>query len=187
MYDRLFQAWKNEGDGREIQQLPKGFYTELSYFMKTLLEEVRATDERSLRGRILTAELGNTRRLTKELLDLRLTKLVTGLLKGEEIPVDRLTLEEESLHSNLSHLSKSYVKMVEDITEGRGPRIGTDIASSTPTMALIRFLKETPTIIGADMRAYGPFKPEDVALLPIENAEALIKQGAALKLETGEE
>jgi DNA replication initiation complex subunit (GINS family) len=32
------------------------------------------------------------------------------------------------------------------------------------------------------MKAYGPFKAEDVASLPIENARILIKQGLAEKV-----
>ncbi len=34
------------------------------------------------------------------------------------------------------------------------------------------------------MRAYGPFKPEDIATLPKENARTLIKQGVAVEVET---
>jgi DNA replication initiation complex subunit (GINS family) len=50
--------------------------------------------------------------------------------------------------------------------------------------ATLRFLKEVPAIIGADMKTYGPFKVEDIAALPIENTKILIKQGLAEKLET---
>ena len=49
--------------------------------------------------------------------------------------------------------------------------------------AVLRFLKDVPAIIGADMKTYGPFKVEDVASLPIENAKVLIKQGLAEKVE----
>jgi len=34
------------------------------------------------------------------------------------------------------------------------------------------------------MKIYGPFKPEDVASIPKENAKALIKQGVAAEVET---
>jgi len=33
------------------------------------------------------------------------------------------------------------------------------------------------------MKTYGPFKAEDVASLPIENANVLVKQGLAEKIE----
>jgi DNA replication factor GINS len=49
---------------------------------------------------------------------------------------------------------------------------------------ILRFLKEIPAIVGADMKTYGPFKPEDIASLPVENAKVLIKQGVAVEVET---
>jgi DNA replication factor GINS len=49
--------------------------------------------------------------------------------------------------------------------------------------AVLRFLKDVPAIIGADMKTYGPFKVEDVASLPVENAKVSVKQGLAEKVE----
>ena len=49
--------------------------------------------------------------------------------------------------------------------------------------AVLRFLRDVPAIIGADIKTYGPFKAEDVASLPVENAKVLIKQGLAEKIE----
>jgi len=43
----------------------------------------------------------------------------------------------------------------------------------------VRFLKEIPAIVGADMKTYGPFKEGDIAELPKENAEVLVKQKIA--------
>ena len=37
--------------------------------------------------------------------------------------------------------------------------------------------------MGADMKSYGPFKVEDVASLPVENAKMLVKQGLAVQVE----
>ena len=47
---------------------------------------------------------------------------------------------------------------------------------------LIRFMIKIPLIVGVDMKNYGPFEPEDIATLPRENAEALIRQKAALEI-----
>jgi len=43
----------------------------------------------------------------------------------------------------------------------------------------VRFLKEVPAIVGADIKTYGPFKEGDIVELPKENAEVLVKQGLA--------
>jgi len=47
----------------------------------------------------------------------------------------------------------------------------------------LRFVKEIPAIVGSDMKTYGPFEPEDIATLPLENARILIKQGVAVEVE----
>jgi len=44
---------------------------------------------------------------------------------------------------------------------------------------VLRFLKPVPSIIGADMKTYGPFLIEDVASVPESNAKILVKQGLA--------
>jgi len=58
-------------------------------------------------------------------------------------------------------------------------------AEVTPThkRSTIRFLKNIPAIMGADMKSYGPFVAEDVASLPPQNAQILVKQGLAVLVE----
>ncbi|RMW35766.1 MAG: hypothetical protein EA439_01015, partial [Nitrosopumilus sp.] len=46
----------------------------------------------------------------------------------------------------------------------------------------VRFLQEVDQIVGADLEKYGPFKVEDIATIPYENAQALIAKNAATKV-----
>ena len=52
-----------------------------------------------------------------------------------------------------------------------------------PKRSTIRFIKNIPAIMGADMKSYGPFVAEDVASLPPQNAQILVKQGLAVLVE----
>jgi DNA replication factor GINS len=47
---------------------------------------------------------------------------------------------------------------------------------------VVRFLREVDEIIGADLEKYGPFKTEDIATIPYENAQALIAKNIATKV-----
>jgi DNA replication factor GINS len=47
----------------------------------------------------------------------------------------------------------------------------------------VRFLQDIPEIVGTDLKIYGPYKKEDVGSLPMQNAQALIKQAAARSVE----
>ena len=48
---------------------------------------------------------------------------------------------------------------------------------------LIRFLKETPPLVGIDLINYGPFEKEDIAYIPSQNAIILINEKFAEKIE----
>jgi len=43
----------------------------------------------------------------------------------------------------------------------------------------LRVLKTVPSLVGVDMRVYGPFQEEDLVFLPIRNAEILIAEKVA--------
>lgn len=45
---------------------------------------------------------------------------------------------------------------------------------------MIRFLKEVPQIIGTDLKRYGPFLKEDIAVLPKKNIETLLAHHAVV-------
>ena len=46
----------------------------------------------------------------------------------------------------------------------------------------VRFLKDVEQITGADSETYGPFKLEDIATIPNENAQELIIKNLAVKI-----
>ena len=69
---------------------------------------------------------------------------------------------------------------MKDILQGRLSRIE---GEEKPKKMLVRFVQEIPAIVGSDMKTYGPFKPEDIATLPTENARILIKRGVAVEVE----
>ncbi len=47
---------------------------------------------------------------------------------------------------------------------------------------VVRFLEDVDEIVGADLEKYGPFKIEDIATIPYENAQALIAKNIATKV-----
>ncbi len=48
---------------------------------------------------------------------------------------------------------------------------------------LLRFLKQTPALVGIDLVNYGPFEKDDVANLPFKNAKILLFEKFAEKIE----
>lgn len=48
---------------------------------------------------------------------------------------------------------------------------------------LLKFLKKTPPLVGFDLLNYGPFEKEDIAFMPSQNANILISEKFAQKVE----
>ncbi|MEM2321148.1 MAG: hypothetical protein QXS79_04620 [Candidatus Bathyarchaeia archaeon] len=180
MYDELLDAWKREIESPELQSLPKDFYARLADYVRRVREERRLLDEESLRGKLIQLEEENVKRMISDLVRARYAKLLQLIEKNEVIPLGSLTEEEESLYSDLMASKKAFDHLLSDILHGQKPRAK---QSKSKGFSVVRVLKEIPQIIGVDMRVYGPFKPEDIAVLPEENARALIKQGVAVEID----
>lgn len=126
-------------------------------------------------------EFKNAKKLVKKLHQLRSEKILNDTKEGKAISKDRLTKEEEKVYAGIAPSAESYQALLKEVTRGRSPHVKPE--KKTKKRIVVRFVQEIPAIVGSDMKTYGPFKPEDIATLPIENAKALIKQEAAEEVE----
>ena len=181
VYKRLHEAWRREKENTEIQKLPKGFYAELAGYVKKIREESRMLDEKTVKGRLLEQEYKNVKRMIEELVRLRYKKALRKALAGKIVPKEFLTEEEARLQGEILPIAEAYQAFVKEILRGR--LSDTERRRKKPRKMLVRFLQEIPAIVGSDMKTYGPFKSEDIATLPVENARALIKQGVVVEVE----
>jgi DNA replication factor GINS len=179
LYNELYEAWRHEKDSSELQPLPKDFYVRLAEYVKRIREEGRMLDEKTTRGRLLLHEAENVRRMVGELVSLRHYKAVQLVSESEAVNVEGLTKEEEKLFSDVSRPFEVFQGIMKEVEAGRLPQTGRE----KPKNRVLRFLKETPVIVGVDMKTYGPFQREDVASVPAENAKILTKQGIAVEVE----
>jgi DNA replication factor GINS len=181
LYDELYDAWKREQESTELQPLAKNFYAHLAGYIKKIREETKMLDERTAKARLIKHELRNSRRLVKSLVQLRYKKIFRAATAGETISIEVLTEEEERLCGKMMPLAESYQEFLQSTLLGR--ILPDEETKEKPKRALVRFLKDLPAIIGADMKTYGPFKIEDVGTVPTENAVVLVKQGIAARVE----
>lgn len=180
MYNELYEIWKIETETTELGKLPSDFYFRIADYMRKLREESRMLDKKTARARLLFREMQNVKRMFREVTHARYRKLVNIIAKGNVVPSDLLTAEEESFLKGALPYAETFRKLTEDVLHGHAPKVN---VGKERKRAVLRFLKDVPAIIGADMKLYGPFKVEDVASLPMENAKILVKQGLAEKVE----
>jgi DNA replication factor GINS len=180
LYDELYEAWRKEKESEEIQALPRDFFAKLADYVSAIKEEGRMLDKKTLRGRLLLQEREKVARLTEELVRARYEKIMRLVSAGRIVPGTSLTEQETSLYEKTLPSTESYLGVLDTILQGRLSKVEEKVKSKN---VMVRILREIPAIIGVDMRTYGPFKPEDVASLPIENARILIEEQAAEEIE----
>jgi DNA replication factor GINS len=179
MYDELYKIWRCEFESVELTTLSPDFYSRIADYLRSIKKESRMLDKRTVKARLLKSEMQKVKRMVRELIRIRYGKLVTKVTEGEKIPSDILTVEEERIYTGLSRFAEVHRSFAKSILRGQVPK---NVEQKNKRVAL-RFFKAVPAIIGADMETYGPFRVEDVASLPIENAKILVKQGLAEKIE----
>lgn len=180
MYNELYEAWKREIESVELGRFSPDFYSRIVDYLRRLEEESRMLDKRTVKARLLKSEMQNVKRMLRELLRMRYRKLVEKVAKGQKIPPDFLTIEEEKIHMGVLPLAEAYHNFAKKLIRGHVSKVSVEREHKR---TVLRFLRDTPAIIGADMETYGPFKAEDVASLPVENAKILLKQGLVERVE----
>lgn len=176
MYNELCEVWKRELENVDLRGLPPSFYFTIADYVRRLREENRMLDKRAVKANLLRNEMRNVKRMVRELVRARYRKIIKSVAHGEQIPHDVLTVEEEEIYKRMLPCAEALSGLATDILHGHVPKVNVE---QKHKRAALRFLKDVPAIIGADMKTYGPFKVEDLASLPIENARILIKQGLA--------
>lgn len=180
MYNELYDAWKRELENVGLEQVPPNFYSKIADYLKKLKEESRMLDKRTVKSALLKSEMKNAKRMLREMLHARYAKLVKQASKGEKIAAGSLAVEEEKLYSGIQPLTDAFQSFAKNLLRGHVSKANVEKEHKG---IVLRFFKGVPAIIGADMKEYGPFKAEDIASLPVENAKILVKQGFAEKVE----
>ena len=163
-----------ETESDSIQEIDPNFYRSLSDFIGNLKKQ----EFDGIESKIKQSLIDMASELTSLLLHTRLEKTIssdsidfTNLLDEEKFILDAEEQKRERTEMILSATINGKSKFLESISQNH----------KTKTIVL-RFLQEVDEIVGADLEKYGPFKPEDIATIPYENAQALITKKAATKI-----
>jgi len=147
-YSRLVEIFIAEATSPELSKIENGFYEEAKNFIARMREEAERSNDTM--AEILRREADICDQLLSSIARIRaLKKIASGKF-------DEATEEEKNAIEG---------RKVERKAERRS------------NLAQVMFIKPAPSIVGEDLRIYGPFKRGDVALIPRANAEALEKKG----------
>ncbi len=199
-YHALYDSWRREKQRPDIQPLPEGFYAAMTAYATQLREQIRSADKSTVKGKLVEKEREHADGMIADLNRLRLSKLVSAELNGAPVEPLNLTAEEKRLQVELRRLLAAHTQGLKQSLQGREPKPEVQVSAPpqvTPRppppvhivetgepLKVVRFTQPLPAIMGVDMKTYGPFKAEDVASLPAQNADNLIRKGIAKVVET---
>ena len=172
----LYTIVLRETENETIQEIDPNLYTLISNFIGKLKREEYDNIEAKIKENLVNIITN----LTSLLLNIRLEKAkssenldFSNLLDEEKFVLDREEEIRERTEMILSATLNGRSKLLEAISQNHKTK-----------SIVLRFLKEVEQIVGTDLKEYGPFKTEDIATLPYENAHALIAIGFGIKVAT---
>ncbi|UCF44676.1 MAG: DNA replication complex GINS family protein [Candidatus Bathyarchaeota archaeon] len=176
MYNELYAAWRFEIENTELGSLPPDFYIRTAEYLRKIKQENRMLDKKTVKASLLEHEMQHVKHMLQELVWMRYEKMIKIISENQKIPSDLLTTEEAKICAGFLSFTEAYHRFAKNLLRGQVLKVKLEKAHKR---VALRFIKEIPAVIGADMKTYGPFLVEDVASVPVENAKILIKQGLA--------
>lgn len=172
--NKLHHIVLRETESDSIQEINPDFYRNLSDFIGDLKKQ----EFDGVESKIKETIIDTATELTSLLINIRLDKIS----KSDNIDFKNL-LDEEKFILDAEEEQRERTEMILSATINGKSKFLESISQNHKTKAVvIRFLKEVDEIIGADLEKYGPFKTEDIATIPYENAQALIAKNIATKV-----
>ena len=156
------------------QELSTDFFRNLSTFIGKLKNEEYDGIEKKTKNEIISIATN----LTELLMNKRLAKIANMSM----ISYSTLTDEEKFIIDSNDEMNERKKIIISGIINGKSKFLETTSTKHKTKPVTVRFVKEFDEIVGVDLEKYGPFKPEDVATIPNENAQALISNGIVLKV-----
>lgn len=163
-----------ETENDSILEIDPSFYRNLSEFIGNL----RKQEFDGVESKIKDTMIEMATKLTSLLIQIRLDKITKSsdvqfgnLLDEEKFIIDSHEEQSERIEMILSATINGKSKFLESLSQNHKTK-----------KVVIRFLNEVDELVGADLEKYGPFKTEDIATIPYENAQALISKNIATKV-----
>ena len=169
----LYGIVLRETENDTTQELEPSLYQSISEFLGKLKREEYDNVEKKIKDTLIAM----TTDLTSLLLKIRLEKAIENDVDYENL------LDEEKFILDADNEMKDRHEMIEaGILNGKSKLLESIAQNHKTKSVVVRFLQEMDQIVGADLEKYGPFKTEDIATIPYENAQALMAKKIVSKV-----
>ena len=163
-----------EAENDTVQEIDPNLYRSISEYVGKLKRE----EYDGLEAKIKTRLVNMTTELTSLFLTMRLDKAINS----KDLDFSNLVDEEKYILDSEEEIRERKDMILSATLNGKSKLLESVSSNHKTKSIVVRFIKEMDQIVGADLEKYGPFKAEDVATIPFENAQALIAKKVATKI-----
>ncbi len=163
-----------ETESDSILEIDPNFYRNLSSFIGNL----RKQEFDGVENKIKNTMIDMVTELTSLLIQLRLDKIS----ESDQIDISYLLDEEKFILDSQEDQKERIDMILSAIINGKSNFLESLAQNHKTKKIVVRFLNQVDEIVGVDLEKYGPFKAEDIATIPYENAQALIAKNVATKV-----
>ena len=185
-YDDIQAVWENEVEKEDLQDLQDiKLGRMVAYLSQVRLGLAHLDANERLKSDLMQKQAKNLEFMLKDLLMLRRDKIIKASIELHR-PSGGMTLPEEEFYNRLVRSLEKHTEFVQETLSGTPAATmkrsvassSKDTESETMDYVMVRFLKpiEEP-FLGLDEVTYGPFKKEDVVVIPAVNARTWLRDG----------
>ena len=171
--ESLYQVTLREVTNNDLQEIDPDFYTSISIFIGKL----RGENYDGIETKINNNLINMMTELVTLVLRIRIEKI-----KDSSINVKNLLDIEKFILTSEDETKEREEMILSGILNGKSKLLESIAQKTKMQLVSVRILKEVEQMIGSDSENYGPFKPEDIATIPLENAQTLITKNLAVKI-----
>lgn len=122
-------------------------------------------------------------KLTSLLFILRCKKIFNSSKSSpENFEYSNLTDEEKYVFFGNREREKRIDIILRMLLDGKPKTLEKIVSSINENFVMVRFLDSMDQFVGVNMNKYGPFKKDDVAILPFENARSILETKKAVEI-----
>ena len=169
----LYQVTLREVTNNDLQEIDPDFYTSISNFVGKLRGENYDGMETKINNNLIN--------LITELVTL-VFRIRVEKIKDSSVNTNKLLNIEKFILTSEDETKEREEMILSGIINGKSKLLESVGQKTKMQLVSVRILKEVEQMIGSDSENYGPFKPEDIATIPLENAQTLITENLAVKI-----
>ncbi|MBI4257773.1 MAG: hypothetical protein HY619_02355 [Thaumarchaeota archaeon] len=164
-----------EMESEGLVNVPKSLYRDSASRIRELLSaDFNGNDVLAKKMAVKESEM--IYQLSARLFEMRISKVRSH--SSGKVDEGVLTAEEKFALEPLSQSQRRLERVKRAIRSGQLSFLEHVSNRVARKYVLVRFERSSPQLVGVDLERYGPFQPGDLAVLPLENAKPMIKQGS---------